>query len=42
VQLSVRLVRHAVARLPMTDHNTRIFVVGTNGAEARGRGGNRA
>ena len=22
-------------RLPMTDHNTRIFVVGTNGAEAR-------
>ena len=21
-------------RLPMTDHNTRIFVVGTNGAEA--------
>jgi len=23
-------------RLPMTDHNTRIFVVGTNGSEARG------
>jgi rhodanese-related sulfurtransferase len=22
-------------RLPMTDHNTRIFVVGDNGAEAR-------
>ena len=22
-------------RLPMTDHNTRIFVVGTNGSEAR-------
>ena len=22
-------------RLPMTDHNTRIFVVGNNGAEAR-------
>jgi rhodanese-related sulfurtransferase len=22
-------------RLPMTDHNTRIFVVGSNGAEAR-------
>jgi hypothetical protein len=22
-------------RLPMTDHNTRIFVVGANGAEAR-------
>ena len=22
-------------RLPMTDHNTRIFVVGTNGGEAR-------
>ena len=22
-------------RLPMTDHNTRIFVVGTNGIEAR-------
>ena len=22
-------------RLPMMDHNTRIFVVGTNGAEAR-------
>jgi len=22
-------------RLPMTDHNTRIFVVGTNGTEAR-------
>jgi hypothetical protein len=28
-------------RLPMTDHNTRIFVVGTNGAESRARG-NRA
>ena len=22
-------------RLPMTDHNTRIFIVGTNGAESR-------
>jgi rhodanese-related sulfurtransferase len=22
-------------RLPMTDHNTRVFVVGTNGSEAR-------
>ena len=29
-------------RLPMTDHNTRIFVVGTNGTEARTGRGNRA